>query len=541
VRAGRTARIGAVVTASSVAAALCAAPAMAQEPTASAAPTTSSVQLPEDHTCALVQVIAVNGTTEASKNSDPDADTGWLSRIVRPVVRTANADGEDRISRAYVPYPASFGGLVPTEDQASYANSVRAGIDNGKALIAQTIERCPDTKIFLAGYSQGGQVASAIARDIGTGNGPVSPEQFAGAALMSDPTRGMGAPVFQAGTSQSAPGPVPGTDGQSVSSVNVAATAPIPEGRGISPNTAAADFGSVADRVASFCVPGDLACDTPPDSDVFQVVANVAGQAESAGDPVRALLDVAQIAGQSVLFTAAETVAEDVQYSEGSGFTIAQASRGNTTLSRMARYTDPTRAQDPDQQTKMLIEAGTKLAGMALGASITVAKKTLTPENLGQVALAGAVNPGAGASVLAGQLAVNATDVVTPVTITSGMRRVVSELEHTVTDTAGLVDMATTTQTWKTIDAHGAYDKVPFSTSGQSPAALAQQWILAAANDVAISQGVEPVSMPEASSTRREQIRSGASGEQLFPSQWETSIQKANSSILSEALASVTS
>lgn len=538
-RAGRSARIGAVVTASSVAAALCAAPAMAQEPTASAAPTSSSVQLPEDHACALVQVIAVNGTTEATKNSDPDADTGWLSRIVRPVVRTANAGGEDRISRAYVPYPASFGGLVPSEDQSSYANSVRAGIENGKSLIAESIERCPDTKIFLTGYSQGGQVASAIARDIGAGNGPVSPAQFAGAALMSDPTRGMGAPVFQAGTSQSTPGPVPGTDGQAVSSVNVAATAPTPEGRGISPNTAAADFGAVSDRVASFCVPGDLACDTPPDSDVFQVVANVAGQAESAGDPVRALLDVAQVAGQSVLFTAAETIAEDVQYSEGSGFTIAQASRGNTTLSRMARYTDPTRAQDPDQQTKMLIEAGTKLAGMALGASITVAKKTLTPENLGQVALAGAVNPAAGASLLAGQLAVNATDVVTPVTISSGMRRVVSELEHTVTDTAGLVDMATTTQTWKTIDAHGAYDKVPFSTSGQSPAALAQQWILAAANDVAVANGLEPVSMPESSSTRRDQIRSGSAEGQL--SQWATSIQKADSSVLSEALASVTS
>lgn len=532
-------RIGAVVTVSSVAAALCAAPAMAQEPTPSAAPISSSVQLPEDHACALVQVIAVNGTTEATKNSDPDADTGWLSRIVRPVIRAANANGEDRISRAYVPYPASFGGLVPSEDQSSYANSVRAGIENGKALIAESIERCPDTKIFLTGYSQGGQVASAIAREIGAGNGPVFPEQFAGAALMSDPTRGMGAPVFQAGTSQSTPGPVPGTDGQAVSSVNVAATAPTPEGRGISPNTAAADFGAVSDRVASFCVPGDLACDTPPDSDVFQVVANVAGQAESAGDPVRALQDVAQVAGQSVLFTAAETVAEDVQYSEGSGFTIAQASRGNTTLSRMARYTDPTRAQDPDQQTKMLIEAGTKLAGMALGASITVAKKTLTLENLGQVALAGAVNPAAGASMLAGQLAVNATDVVTPVTISSGMRRVVSELEHTVTDTAGLVDMATTTQTWKTIDAHGAYDKVPFSTSGQSPAALAQQWILAAANDVAVANGLEPVSMPEASSTRRDQIRSGSAEGQL--SQWATSMQKADSSVLSEALASVTS
>ena len=536
-RAG-TARIGAVVTASSVVAALCAAPAIAQETTSSAAQT-SSVQLPEDHACALVQVIAVNGTTEATKNSDPDADTGWLSRIVRPVVRTANADGEDRIARAYVPYPASFGGLVPSEDQSSYANSVRAGIENGKALIAETVERCPDTMLFLAGYSQGAQVASALARDIGAGNGPVPPEKFAGAALMSDPTRGMGAPVFQAGTSQSTPGSVPGTDGQSVSSVNVAATAPIAEGRGISPNTAAADFGAVADRVASFCVTGDLACDTPPDSDLFQVVANVAGQAESAGDPVGALLDVAQIAGQSVLFTAAETVTEDVQYNEGSGFTIAPASRGNTTLSRMARYTDPTRAQDPDQQTKMLIEAGNKLAGMALGASITVAKEILTPESLGQIALAGAVSPAAGASVLAGQLAVHATDVVTPVTISSGMRRVVSELEHTVTDTAGLVDMATTTGAWKAIDAHGGYDKVPFSTSGQSPAALTQQWILAAANDVAVANGLEPVSMPETSSTRRDQIRSGSAEGQL--SQWATSIEKADSSVLSEALASVTS
>lgn len=541
-RVGKASKLGAVVTLSTVMVASQAVSVGAQTTSSSRSSSTptSSVALPEGQECPLVQLVAVNGTTESSKNSETDADTGWMARVVRPVVRAANADGQDRIARTYVPYPASFGGFVPSEDQSSYAKSVTVGIDNGKKLIAETVERCPETKIFVAGYSQGAQVASAIVRDIGAGNGPVEPDQFAGAALMSDPTRAMGAPVFQGGASRSTPGAVPGTEGTSVAAVGVAAGAPVPEGRGISPNTAAADFGAVADRVASFCVPGDLACDTPTDSDLFQVVANIAGQSETGGDPVQALLNVATVTGQSVLFTAAETISEDISYSDATGFTIAQASRGNTTLSRMARYSDPTRAQNPADQTAMLIEAGTKLAGMALGASITVAKKTLTLENIAQIALAGAANPAAGAAVLVGQLAVNATDVVTPATVDSGLRRVAGEIEHTVTDTAGLVDMATKTQTWNTIDSHGAYDRIPFSASGQSPAALTQQWVLAAANDLAAAKGMEPISQPLASSgsDRMAMIRSGAGEDQL--AQLGASAQKADTSALSEALASVT-
>ena len=541
-RVGKASKLGAVVTLSTVMVASQAVSVGAQTTSSSRSSSTptSSVALPKGQECPLVQLVAVNGTTESSKNSETDADTGWMARVVRPVVRAANADGQDRIARTYVPYPSSFGGFVPSEDQSSYAKSVTVGIDNGKKLIAETVERCPETRIFVAGYSQGAQVASAIARDIGAGNGPVEPDQFAGAALMSDPTRAMGAPVFQGGASRSTPGAVPGTEGTSVAAVGVAAGAPVPEGRGISPNTAAADFGAVADRVASFCVPGDLACDTPTDSDLFQVVANIAGQSETGGDPVQALLNVATVTGQSVLFTAAETISEDISYSDATGFTIAQASRGNTTLARMARYSDPTRAQSPADQTAMLIEAGTKLAGMALGASITVAKNTLTLENIAQIALAGAANPAAGAAVLVGQLAVNATDVVTPATVDSGLRRVAGEIEHTVTDTAGLVDMATKTQTWNTIDSHGAYDRIPFSASGQSPAALTQQWVLAAANDLAVAKGMEPISQPLASSgsDRMAMIRSGAGEDQL--SQLGASVQKADTSALSEALASVT-
>ncbi|MCT1639878.1 cutinase family protein [Dietzia cinnamea] len=496
--------------------------------------------LPEGDECPLVQLVAINGTTESTRNSKTDADTGWMARVVSPTVRAANADGQARMSRTYVPYPASFGGFVPSEDQSSYAESVTVGIENGRKLIAETIERCPETKIFVSGYSQGAQVASALAREIGAGSGPVTPEQFAGAALMSDPTRAQGAPIFQEGSSRTTPGTVPGTEGAAVAAINVGEGAPRPEGRGISPNTSAPDFGAVADRVASFCVPGDLACDTPPDSDLFQVVANIAGQSETGGDPIRALVNVATVAGQSVLFTAAETIAEDVEYSDGSGFTIAPASRGNTTLSRMARYSDPTQVQNPTDPTALLVEAGTKLAGMALGASITVAKKTLTPENIAQIAVAGAASPAAAATVLVGQLAVAASEVITPATVDSGLQRVIGEIEHTVSDTTGLVDLATQTQTWNAIDAHGMYDRTPFTASGQSPAAITQQWALAAANDLAVARGMEPVSEISHSTNadRMALIRSGAGNDQL--SKLPATSQTADIAGLSEALASVT-
>lgn len=500
---------------------------------------TATVALPEGQACPAVQLVAINGTTESSRNSHADADTGWMARVARPAVQTANADGQERMTRTYVPYPASFGGLVPSEDQSSYAESVTTGIENGRTLIAETLDKCPETKIFLSGYSQGAQVASALARDIGAGDGPAEPEQLAGAALMSDPTRAQGAPIFQDDPARTTPGTIPGTGGDAVASIDAGRAAPAPEGRGIAPNTSAPDFGAVADRVASFCVPGDLACDTPPGSNLLQVVANIAGQSDVAGgDPVRALADVAQVTGQSVLFTAAETIVEDVDYSDTSGLTIAPATAGNTTLSRMARYTDPTRSDNPADQTELLIQAGTKLAGMALGASITVAKKTLTMENIAQIALAGAANPAAGAAALVAKLAIAATDVITPATVQSGMRRVAGEIEHTVTDTAGLVDMATQTKTWDTINAHGMYDRTAFSASGQSPAGIAQQWAVAAASDVAVSRGLDPVEQVDASADRMELVRSGASEDQM--AQLAASAQSADSSALSEALASVT-
>ncbi|MFL0580632.1 cutinase family protein [Dietzia sp. 179-F 9C3 NHS] len=480
---------------------------------------TTSVTLPDsaEGTCPVVTLIAVNGTGEAGRNDSTTADTGWMAQIARPAVQTANADGENRLSRLYVPYPASFGGMTPDQEKETYAESMTVGVENGTKLIEETVKRCPETKIFVSGYSQGAQVASAITRDIGSGTGPVEPDNFAGAALMSDPTRAAGSPVFPGDASRTTPGAVPGTEGTAVSAVDAAGAAPVAPGGGIAPNTAAADFGEVSDRVASFCVPGDLACDTAEDADLLKLVANVAGQSrvepgQLASDPVRALADVATVTGQSVLFTGLETIKEDINFSAEEGFTIAPATRETTTLARMAKYSDPTQRPEPGSELDAVVEAGMHLAGMALGATITVARDVLTPTNIAEILAAGVANPAAGAAVLAGKLALSATQLITPATINSGMRRVATEIEQTIEGNDDLVKLAADVETWQAIGgAHGAYNQTPFSNSGATPATIAKQWSVAAANDVAASRGL-PVTEGGGgldSRDRIEQIKAG--------------------------------
>ncbi|KAI1480477.1 carbohydrate esterase family 5 protein [Daldinia sp. EC12] len=59
-----------------------------------------------------------------------------------------------------IKYPATF------ED---YCNSAFAGVTNGIAQITAYAERCPDAKLVLTGYSQGGHVVGDI---LGGGGGP---------------------------------------------------------------------------------------------------------------------------------------------------------------------------------------------------------------------------------------------------------------------------------------------------------------------------------------------------------------------------------
>ncbi|MBY6687440.1 cutinase family protein [Rhodococcus sp. BP-149] len=468
----RTAR--AAVAATAVAATLLAAA------TSHAAPTTTA---PAADGCAPLHLVVVPGTTEIDENSSPDADSGFFSRLTVPAMRDANSGAEPALDRSYVPYPASFGGKPGDRSSDTYATSVQTGIDNATNMIGDIAEKCPGTRVFVSGYSQGGQIASEVIREIGVGTGPIDADRFAGGALFSDPTRGQGEPVLGGG--YASPAPAPGTDGAAVQSVQLApavASTP-PAGGGIAPDPAEADFGAVADRVASYCTAGDLACDTPANTPAAKMVANIAGQSSmDTRDPVSILTDVSAAVGRSALLTGASVVNDNLDFDSARGqFEVTSAP--DTVLGKMAKYSDPTTVGD-DEAIDEAVSAVTKIAGMAIGAAITVAKDVITPETIGQLAAVGLTNPPAALGILAAKVGTAAVKLVPPATIDSAVNVAFEEVTRTIDDNAGLAQLVTDTSYWNTAVKHGSYDSVPVGNRGETPVQLTVRWIVALAADL---------------------------------------------------------
>jgi hypothetical protein len=453
-------------------------------PTPSATTTTSSTTSASaaDSGCTPLHLLLVNGTTDSSPDAPTDTDGGFFSQVVIPALVEANGDNGKKgvIDRSYVNYSASFGGKPGDQSKDTYEQSVQMGITNATAMLTDLASKCPDTQVFVGGYSQGAQVASALSREIGAGEGPISADRFAGAALFSDPTRPAGSPVF-ASSSQTAPAAAPGAKGDSVESVQVAATA-TPAGGGIAPETTGErSFGKVADRVASFCTAGDLACDTPADAPLARMVANIAGQSSmDTQDPVSILTSVGTALGQSVIYTGASVVNDNINFDSKAGaFTVKDS--GTTVLNRMVAYSDPSKRQDGISEA---VAAVTKIAGMGIAAAVTVAKDVLSPQSIAQIAAAGVAGPQAAIGVL-GAKVLNATvKLVPPATIDKTVSLAFNEVKSGFADNKGLAKMATDTAYWDTIAKHGSYTTTPVGTGGQTPVELATDWILALAHDL---------------------------------------------------------
>ncbi|UPU46246.1 MULTISPECIES: cutinase family protein [Rhodococcus] len=453
-------------------------------PTPSSTTTTSSTTSASaaDSGCTPLHLLLVNGTTDSSPDAPTDTDGGFFSQVAIPALVEANGDNGKKgvIDRSYVNYSASFGGKPGDQSKDTYEQSVQMGITNATAMLTDLASKCPDTHVFVGGYSQGAQVASALSREIGAGEGPISADRFAGAALFSDPTRPAGSPVF-ASSSQTAPAAAPGAKGDSVESVQVAATA-TPAGGGIAPETTGErSFGKVADRVASFCTAGDLACDTPADAPLARMVANIAGQSSmDTQDPVSILTSVGTALGQSVIYTGASVVNDNINFDSKAGaFTVKDSS--TTVLNRMVAYSDPSKRQDGISEA---VAAVTKIAGMGIAAAVTVAKDVLSPQSITQIAAAGVAGPQAAIGVL-GAKVLNATvKLVPPATIDKTVSLAFNEVKSGFADNKGLAKMATDAAYWDTIAKHGSYTTTPVGTGGQTPVELATDWILALAHDL---------------------------------------------------------
>ncbi|MEV8237044.1 cutinase family protein [Rhodococcus sp. NPDC077669] len=456
-------------------------------PTPSGSATTS--QSSTDGNCPVLHLVVVPGTTEIDENSSPDTDSGFFSRLTVPAMRDANSGDGPALERSYVPYPASFGGKPGDRSAVPYAQSVDIGVENTTKMISDIAARCPGTKVFLSGYSQGGEVASQVTREIGAGTGPVDADHFAGAALFSDPTRAEGEDVIASGGST--PAPAPGTRGAAVDTVQLApaVAAAAPAGGGISPTPKIAGFGAVSDRVASYCTAGDLACDTPIDAPAAKLVASIAGQSSmDTRDPVRILTDVSTAVGRTALMTGASVINDNIDFDSTAGrFEVNSSSE--TVLSKMAKYSDPS-ATSTDEMIDEAVGAVTKIAGMAIGAAITVAEDVITPETIGQLATVGLTNPPAALGILATKVLSSAVKLVPPATIDSAVDVAFEEVSNTIDENAGLAQLVTDTSYWNTATKHGSYDSVPVGSQGETPVELTVRWIVALAADLTGDQSL---------------------------------------------------
>ncbi len=117
------------------------------------------------------------------------------------------------------------------------APSAGAGSVSGVDLTAAVKGLCSDTRVVLAGYGQGAEVAGDLATTLGNRGGPIPASHVVAVALVSDPRRD--AATAQLGTPVS---------GQGV-------TGPRSQG-----------FGELTDRVRTLCLEGDSYCSTTAES-----------------------------------------------------------------------------------------------------------------------------------------------------------------------------------------------------------------------------------------------------------------------------------
>ena len=278
-----------------------------------------------------------------------------------------------RIARTYVTYPAAAGGafvpgLKPSAPVA-YTESMEKGAENTAKVLNEVATKCPNTKVFLAGHSQGAQVASTVAREIGSGESDFPADKVAGVALFSDPTRDKGVQVMQGG--ESTPAAVPGTDGGHTKQVGEFNS---PEqdkldgaGMGLD-KTGGKDFGDLADRTASWCSEGDLVCDLPISGRLSDLVVGTAERLDL-HDPEESLKAVSDTLGPAVQLGGLDDVKDDgIDFGDG-GFKVESVSDNEV----------PGLAASPSTGNNSSSESETTSAAPSTSAQAETSSQTSTP------------------------------------------------------------------------------------------------------------------------------------------------------------------
>nr|WP_249300180.1 MULTISPECIES: cutinase family protein [unclassified Rhodococcus (in: high G+C Gram-positive bacteria)] len=444
--------------------------------------------------CPALFTLAVQGTGESSPDAPIKADTGMLGTVLGPALDAARVLGSS-LDRAYMPYPAAFGGAVPGGKQP-YTVSVEEAAANLEAAAEKVISDCPATKLAIVGYSQGAHAASKFLEAVGAGTGAVPADRIAAAALFGSPTRAAGSPVFP-GSSNDTPTSAPGSSRDHVSALPPV-SAPAPAGAGIGPTSdVATSFGSLSGRVASFCQTGDLACDAPANAPIARAVTNVAGQVEVGGDPFRAVQSIGLALASTSFGVAVDVVNEDIAVPKNSLENLSITPK-KTLSQRFAEASDPA-AKPPTGQEA--IAALTKIGLVAVNAVVSVAKKVITPQTIAEVSAAGLSNPAAAFAVIAAKTAKAVIELVPPATSKRVIQQAFNVVKSEVSANKDLFDLAALTSYANTIAAHTGYASAVATPQGESATRFVADWLAAAAADVGDTTATGPSSTTATSPT----------------------------------------
>lgn len=464
------------------------------QPTPSRTTTAESAASDDAWPVSTTEPDVVDGTEFSEDTPTTSASAQWPGDNEANTEEESTKDSTQRMARTYISYPASAGGAyIPgvhkprNADSTSYNESMAIGVENTKEVLSQIAEECPNTTSFLSGYSQGAQVASTVLRDIGAGNGPVDPDKVAGGVLLSDPTRAHNAPLI--GSGEVTPEPAPGTRGTAVRELGALGTGDIVEGGGIAFDESATEmegFGALNGRVASYCLAGDMVCAMPGESPLPKLVTSVAEEI-NINDPIGSLRAVAESLGPAVILGGVETVADDLSFGDD-GFQISRASTtDDTLLGRIA--TEAQVDHEPGEMEERLLASAADIGGMALGAGITIAKKTLTPENIAMIAAAGIAGPQAAGTVAAAKLAETSFELITPELAGGTTRRVLDEVQAAGLNEQTLTSVATQAAQWN--EGHASYGSAPVTPDGRTAVEATTDYTVALAADAVSGSGQE--------------------------------------------------
>ncbi|WP_338767904.1 cutinase family protein [Nocardia vulneris] len=199
--------------------------------------------------CAAVAATTVAGGVAAA---DPTSDRiggqcpPWNALLTPGTYKTTPAPGHDPVGildQVGQSLTARYGSDI--EVRTLPAPTTGTGTTSRQELTTALSGLCSNTRVVLAGYAQGAEVAGDLAAAIGHGQGPIPASRVVAVALVSDPRRD------------------PAT----------AQLGPAVPGQGVT-GPRAQNFGELTDRLRTLCTEGDPYCSTTPEASPVLAAVN---------------------------------------------------------------------------------------------------------------------------------------------------------------------------------------------------------------------------------------------------------------------------